>query len=210
MTESRTAFLVLHGWQNERPPEHWQHSTAVALRDRGRVVEYPQLPSPHTPLVDEWSASIPDALNRLSDVGRVDDVVVIAHSLSCLLWLGARPDSPLAVSRVLLVAPPSVRVVAGFDDIAAFASLPLAVSPLDARSTRVVASDDDPFTPDGAEAEFGLPLGIPTTILPGQGHFTVDSGYGEWPSLVEWCFDPGATIRTGTTASSRRGRAARG
>nr|WP_286132026.1 alpha/beta hydrolase [Clavibacter michiganensis] len=191
-------------------PRGYRHSlavtetkSAVTLASRARCRR-------SAPQVDEWSASTVDALNRLSDSGRVDDVVVIAHSLSCLLWLGARPDSPLAVSRVLLVAPPSVRVVAGFDDIAAFASLPLAVSPLDARSTRVVASDDDPFTPDGAEAEFGLPLGIPTTILPGQQHFTVDSGYGEWPSLVEWCFDPGATIRTGTTASSRRGRAARG
>ncbi|KJC62961.1 RBBP9/YdeN family alpha/beta hydrolase [Agreia bicolorata] len=206
MTESRTAFLILHGWQNERPPEHWQHRTALALRERGCLVEYPQLPSPHAPHVDEWSASVRDALGRLHDSGRVDDVIVIAHSLSTLLWLGARPDSALAVSRVLLVAPPSVQVVEGFDEIAAFGSLPLAISPLDIGRITLVASDDDPFNPDGALAEFGVPLGIPTTILPGQGHFTIDSGYGEWPSLLDWCADPGASIRSGATPTARRGR----
>ncbi|MBF4635675.1 alpha/beta hydrolase [Agreia pratensis] len=197
MSESRTAFLILHGWQNERPPEHWQHRTALALRERGTLVEYPQLPSPHSPRVDAWSASILDALGRLHDSGRVDDVVVIAHSLSTLLWLGARPHSPLDVSRVLLVAPPSRHVVAGFDEIAAFAALPLTLSPHDVGHTTLIASDDDPFAPDGAKAEFGVPLEIPTTILSGQGHFTVDSGYGEWPSLLEWCVDPSTSIRSG-------------
>ena len=203
MTDSRTAFLILHGWQNERPPEHWQHRTARALSDQGRLVEYPQLPSTHTPRVDEWSASVLDALGRLDDSGRVDDVVVIAHSLSTLLWLGARPDSPVAVSRVLLVAPPSVAVVSGFDEIAAFASLPIALSALDAGHTTVVASDDDPFNPDGALVEFGVPLGIPTIVLPGQGHFTVDSGYGEWASLVEWCTDPATEIRSALRPTAR-------
>lgn len=195
MTAQRSGFLLLHGWQNERPPEHWQHLTAQALRDRGALVEYPQLPSPHSPTVSEWSASVADALGRLHDAGRVDDVVVIAHSLSVLLWLGARPDSPVTISRVLLVAPPSVNVAAGFAEIAAFAAMPLAVSPLDASHTILVASDDDPFNPEGAGNSFGRPLSLPTIVLPGQGHFTPDSGYGEWPSLLEWCVDPTVPIR---------------
>ena len=206
MTAQRSGFLLLHGRQNERPPEHWQHRTARALRDRGALVEYPQLPSPHSPAVSEWSASVLDALGRLHDTGRVDDVVVIAHSLSVLLWLGARPDSPVEISRVLLVAPPSVEVAAGFAEIAAFAALPLAVSPLDAARTTLVASDDDPFNPDGAENSFGRPLSLPTVILPGQGHFTPDSGYGEWPSLLKWCVDPAARI-TASAAPVRSARA---
>ena len=206
MTAQRSGFLLLHGWQNERPPEHWQHLTARALRDHGALVEYPQLPSPHSPAVSEWSASVLDALGRLHDTGRVDDVVVIAHSLSVLLWLGARPDSPVEISRVLLVAPPSVEVAAGFAEIAAFAALPLAVSPLDAVRTTLLASDDDPFNPDGAESSFGRPLALPTIVLPGQGHFTPDSGYGEWPSLLEWCVDP-ATRITASAAPVRSARA---
>lgn len=195
MTASRTGFLILHGWQNERPPEHWQHRTARVLRERGALVEYPQLPSPHAPQVAEWSAAVLDALGRLDDSGRVDDVVVIAHSLSAMLWLGARPESQAHISRVLLVAPPSIAVAAGHDEIAAFAALPIRLSPLDIGHTTLVASDDDPFNPSGAASTFGAPLGIPTIVLPGQGHFTVDSGYGEWPSLLEWCGDPATDIR---------------
>ena len=79
--------------------------------------------------------------------------------------------------------------------IAAFAALPFDVSPLDEGRTTLVASDDDPFNPEGAENSFGRPLSLPTIILPGQGHFTPDSGYGDWPSLLDWCLDP---HRTGT------------
>lgn len=215
MTEPRTAFLILHGWQNERPPEHWQHRTARALREQGFVVEYPQLPSPHSPTVAEWSASVVDALHRLHDSGRVDDVVVIAHSLSVLLWLGARPESPVQVARVLLVAPPAVAVASGYDEIAEFAALSLALSPHDAGRTTLVASDDDPFNPSGADVTFGVPLGIPTIVLAGQGHFTIDSGYGPWPSLLEWCLDPTTSIRGAVatpvvTQSSRQVRGERG
>jgi predicted alpha/beta hydrolase family esterase len=38
-------FLVLHGWQNRRPREHWQHWLTDSLRATGERVRYPQLPT---------------------------------------------------------------------------------------------------------------------------------------------------------------------
>jgi predicted alpha/beta hydrolase family esterase len=195
MHDQRTGFLLLHGWQNHRPEAHWQHRTATALRQRGLIVEYPQLPSADAPVVGEWSGAVLDALGRLDRSGRVDRVVVVAHSLSVLFWLGARPESPATVSRVLFVSPPSPAVAAGFAEIAAFASLPRAVSPLDEGRTTILASHGDPFNPEGALASYGEPLGIPTTMLNGQGHLDLDAGYGEWPSMLDWCLDPASTIR---------------
>ena len=49
MTTSAPGFLLLHGWQNRRPADHWQHLLADELRGRGLAVRYPQLPSPDEP-----------------------------------------------------------------------------------------------------------------------------------------------------------------
>jgi hypothetical protein len=28
-------------------------------------------------------------------------------------------------------------------------------------------------------------------MLAGQAHLNPDSGYGDWPTMVDWCLDPG-------------------
>jgi predicted alpha/beta hydrolase family esterase len=56
-----------------------------------------------------------------------------------------------------------------------------------ARHTRLVCSDNDPYCPAGASADFGVPLGIPTTVLPGAAHLDMEAGYGPWPSIRDLC-----------------------
>lgn len=181
------AFLILHGWDNHRPPGHWQYELAAALRERGERVVYPQLPEAATPDVDAWRAAAAEALREAAADGA--RVTVLCHSLACLLWLGARPQEA-AVERVLLVAPPSPGFVSGHAEIAAFGQLP--VSRPD--GALIVASDADPYCPEGAERAFGAPLGIPVVTIPGGGHLERTAGYGEWPSVLAWCLDPGAAI----------------
>ena len=76
-------FLVLHGWENRRPHEHWQYWLTERLRSRGEQVLYPQLPRPDEPRLDEWLELL-DA--ELAMLGR-GERVVLCHSLACLLWL---------------------------------------------------------------------------------------------------------------------------
>ncbi|MCI0156739.1 alpha/beta hydrolase [Leifsonia shinshuensis] len=186
------AFLILHGWDNFRPPGHWQHELASALRRAGERVEYPQLPDAADPDVEAWRQAAAAALDEASADGA--RVTVIAHSLGAALWLGARPDDSGAgsvVDRVLLVSPPSPGFLRGNPEVAAFAELRPSRP---AAATRIVASDADPCCPEGAEAVFAEPLGIPLTTIPDGGHLTVAAGYGEWPSVLDWCLDPTATI----------------
>lgn len=186
------AFLILHGWDNFRPPGHWQYELAEALRRAGERVVYPQLPDAAHPRVDGWRAAAAAALAEAASDGA--RVTVVAHSLGAALWLGARPDDTGAgsvVDRVLLVAPPSPGFLRDNPDVAAFADLPVSRP---AAQTHIVASDDDPCCPEGAETVFAAPLGLPITTIPGGGHLTISSGYGEWPSVLDWCLDPTATI----------------
>ncbi|MEO7017598.1 MAG: alpha/beta hydrolase [Leifsonia sp.] len=185
------SFLILHGWDNFRPPGHWQHELAAALRASGERVVYPQLPDAAAPAVDAWKDAVARALTEAAEGGA--KVTVLCHSLACLLWLGGRPaDSGKTVERVLLVAPPSLRFVGDEPAIAAFAALPLFRPEAE---TRIVASDADPYCPEGAQAAFGTPFGIPVTTIPGGGHLEQTAGYGRWPSIYEWCADATVNIR---------------
>ncbi|MER5307095.1 alpha/beta hydrolase [Streptomyces sp. NPDC002773] len=181
-------YLILHGFQNHRPTGHWQHWLAGELRARGHDVRYPQLPAPDAPVLEEWLAALGEHGKR-PDEG---EFVVLAHSLSVLLWLHAgarRPDA----DRVLLVAPPSRAVTASIPEIAAFADgLDLAETGIEAR---LVYADDDPYCSGGAGTHYGVPLDLDMDHVPSGAHLDLDAGYGEWPSILEWCEDPAVRIK---------------
>ncbi|MEU4272293.1 alpha/beta hydrolase [Streptomyces sp. NPDC026092] len=182
-------FLLLHGFQNHRLPGHWHHWLAGRLAERGHEVRYPQLPEPDAPVLAEWLDALRENLHRPGDGG---EFVVVAHSLSVVLWLRAAALDPegLDVDRVLLVAPPSPAVTASIPEIAAFAEgLDLGSVRLKAPA-RLVYAAADPYCPEGADVPYGIPLGLDMDVVPGGAHLTPDSGYGEWPSLLQWCETP--------------------
>jgi predicted alpha/beta hydrolase family esterase len=185
-------FLVLHGWQNRRPQQHWQWQLVESLRSAGEQVLYPQFPDPDQPSLEKWVQLLQAELTQLGSGERV----VIAHSLAVPLWLHAaqllQPQEK--ADRVLLVAPPSPAVLTGFAEVAAFGAVPQ-----DRRSvarasaaTRLVRSDDDPYCPEGADIAY-TDLGLDCDVIQGGGHLDPDSGYGPWPSMLSWCMDP--TVR---------------
>ncbi|MXM63433.1 hydrolase [Streptomyces sp. HUCO-GS316] len=182
------SFLVLHGWQNHRPPGHWQHWLADRLTEAGHHVTYPQLPDPDDPVLEVWLGELGRHLGELDAGG---ERVVVAHSLSVVLWLHAlaRGVPGLdAVDRVLLVAPPSGSVLARYPEVREFAPPRLDGLALPA-PTRLVAGDDDPYCPEGVQSVYGDPLGLTAEVLTGAAHLDLDAGYGSWPSVRDWCLD---------------------
>ena len=187
-------FLVLHGWQDHRPPEHWQWQLTEALRADGEQVLYPQFPSPDDPSLADWAALLRAELAQLGTGERV----VVAHSLAVSLWLSVAASLTVEerVDRVLLVAPPAPEVLAGYPQVVEFAPARPDVPALlrAAGRTRLTAADDDPYWPGGAAGTFDL-AGVEVDVLPGAGHVDLDAGYGRWPSVEAWCRDPGTLLR---------------
>jgi predicted alpha/beta hydrolase family esterase len=187
MTDRR--FLVLHGWQNRRPPQHWQWQLTKTLRRQGEQVLYPQLPDPDRPSLDRWTEVLRAELAQLGDGERI----VIAHSLAVALWLHAATllTGPERVDRMLLVSPPSPSVLAAHPEVAAFARVPHDPASLAAAagSTRLVHSDDDPYCPEGADVAYAA-LNLDADVISGGGHLDPDAGYGAWPSAAAWCQHP--------------------
>jgi predicted alpha/beta hydrolase family esterase len=96
---------------------------------------------------------------------------------------------------VVLVAPPGPSFLAGEPAIAEFAVADADPEAVRASSTgrplRLVCSDGDPYCEEGADRAYGIPWGLDTEMLAGQAHLNPDSGYGDWPTMVDWCLDPG-------------------
>ena len=181
--------VIVPGWHGAEP-EHWQSWLTDQLRADGREVRVPQLPDVEKPKLDEWLAALGDALAGLPE-GQFD---VVAHSLGAVLWL--HHVSRISVSRiadaphparVALVAPPSPHT--SIPEIAGFFPPPLDVDVVRHASegTVLVAGDVDPYIPEGIADAYARPLKIATTVIPGGGHLNVDSGYGPWPAVLDWC-----------------------
>ena len=177
-------MVIVHGWQGSAG-EHWQAWLAEQLREAGREVRFPELPDADRPDLQSWLAALEDTLAGLPD----DGFDMVAHSLGCLLWLHriARGAGSSRPARVALVAPISPGTTTA--ELASFFPVPLQVDAVRqaADGTVLVGGDDDPYTPEGIAAAYGLPLKMPTTIIEGGGHLNVTAGYGPWPAMLAWC-----------------------
>jgi predicted alpha/beta hydrolase family esterase len=193
-------FLVLHGWENHRPPGHWQWQLAETLRASGEQVLYPQFPDPDRPSLAAWQALLRAELAQLGTGERV----VVAHSLAVSLWLHAAPllTAQERVDRVLLVAPASPDVLAAHPEVEEFSRVrfdPAAMASV-AGTTRLVSGDGDPYCPEGAGVAYPG-LTVDADRVPGGRHLDMDAGYGAWPSMVAWCRNPGTRLVGRDTAT---------
>lgn len=180
------AFVLLHGWQNHREPDHWHHWLHDQLVDRGFTVRYPQLPDPDEPSLDAWLDAY---VAELAACGTAE-VTVVCHSLSVPTWLHAVARGLVReVEDVILVAPPSASVLAELH-LLEFAWHPGPSSVGARRASVMVVGPDDPYCPEGPDEQYVTPLGIPKIVIPGGGHLSTPEGYGPWPQMLEWCLDP--------------------
>ena len=183
------SFLILHGYEGSGP-EHWQSWLVERLRAAGETVAYPDLPAPFAPTLPAWRTALEAELRALPGAP-----IVVAHSLSCVLWLHHCAQPVLeggCAERVLLVAPPSTTG-------APRPILPFFPVPLDpprvaaaAAETRLVCAPDDPYCPENAALVYGAPLGLAVDELPGAGHINPAAGFGAWPQAEAWCYGASA------------------
>jgi predicted alpha/beta hydrolase family esterase len=177
--------VIVHGLAGSGP-DHWQTWLSGQLEAAGREVRFPSLPDQTAPSLDAWLDALPGVLAGLPD----DGFDVVTHSLGAALWLhhAARGagGSPRP-ARVALVALPEQTLLP--TEAASFAPIPLDVDAVRkaADGTVLVGGDDDPLCPAGVARVYGAALKMAATMIAGGGHLNVDSGYGPWPAMLDWC-----------------------
>jgi predicted alpha/beta hydrolase family esterase len=143
MPPASPRFVIVHGWENRRPADHWEHWLFDELVARGHEVDYPQLPDPDAPDVDEWLDLLDDLVTRGER-----PVTLVVHSLATSLWLTrlARGGSTGLVTRLALVAIPAPSVLAP-TVVASFIDHPPHLDALPGVEMHVFEGEDDEYSP---------------------------------------------------------------
>lgn len=164
-------YLILPGYGGSGPA-HWQ--TLWEIRDPAfrRVVQKDW----DRPVAAEWAENLERAVAEVEG-----DVILVAHSLACLLvphWAaGSAPAVKAKVRAALLVGPPDPAGPAFPAQAAGFVPVPPGRLPF---RSLVVASTDDPY----ATVEFCLRCSQEWEslfeVIGPRGHINAASGLGEW------------------------------
>lgn len=185
----KTVYII-HGWGGspEEPLHAWLKSE---LEQRGYAVVAPEMPNTDAPHIDAW-------LSKLNEVIEPsEDAVLVGHSIGCqaiLRYLASAPEGP-TVGKVVLLAPwmhldeatiaeegEAARAIAqewhaaplSFDAVKAHVAGPIIA----------IFSDNDPFVPLSEKEIFVEKLGAEIIVEHNKGHFDLESGISELPSLL--------------------------
>ncbi len=173
----RAKTLILHGWGGSDDP-HWQAWLAGEIAKDYGTVAFPLLDNPHFPTKNRWVRQVKSLLETF------EPEVVICHSLANTLWFHLCHEGAIApVKRLLLVAPP--RLDLAIDTIKTFFPVEPPAN-LFAEEVLMVTSDNDPYMSREEAAGLQAALGIEMKVLANAGHINADSGFGEWPWVLEW------------------------
>jgi predicted alpha/beta hydrolase family esterase len=164
-------FLVMPGYGGSGPKHwqtHWEKMDPIFRRVEQKDWEHP--------VCAEWTAALEAAVAASGK-----DVILVAHSLACLLvahWASAAPRASLGKIRgAFLVAVPDPGGPAFPQAAKGFAPVPQKQLPF---ASFIVASTDDPY----ADVEFARGCarawGGGLTVIGAKGHINAESGLGAW------------------------------
>ena len=172
----REKVLLLHGWGGSDYP-HWQSWLAGELAKDYGTVAFPLLDNPHFPSKNRWVRQVKALLEEFRPH------TVICHSLANNLWFHLCKETFTPVERLLLVAPP--RLDLDIDTLKTF--YPVTVpDDLYAKEAFLVTSTTDPYLDVDEARALQKALDIPMKVIENGGHLNEESGYGEWPWVLEW------------------------
>ncbi|HEX2660556.1 MAG TPA: alpha/beta hydrolase [Polyangia bacterium] len=164
-------FLILPGI-NDSGPEHWQTrwERMLPVARRVKQAEWDR------PACADWVATLGRTVTDTAG-----DVVLIAHSLGCLLVahaVTARALTP-AVRGALLVAPPDPDAPSFPDCATGFRPLPLQRLPF---PSVLIASQNDAYSSISFSTRIADAWGSRFIDAGRAGHLNAASGLGDWPA----------------------------
>jgi predicted alpha/beta hydrolase family esterase len=161
-------YLIIPGWAGSGP-DHWQSHLERDLANSSRV----EMPDWLEPRRADWLETLDRAVRSSREPS-----ILVAHSLGCMAVAHWAASSTLRVRGALLVAPADLDREHCPAYLREFAPVPRGRLRF---SSRVVASDNDPYATLAWVTQLATDWGSDLTVLDKAGHINRDSGYGRWP-----------------------------
>ncbi len=180
---TKITALILPGI-GDSDAAHWQSRWQASNQNFLRVNQRDW----NNPDCFEWVDILELAVSKLDE-----SVVLVAHSLGCLLVAHWAAQTSLNIKGALLVAPPSPETAPSaviFNSVAT-GFLPIPMQAFKFPST-VVASSNDPYSDLEFSKAIAAAWGSRFLNIGDAGHINTSSGFGEWTegmNLYKQIFD---------------------
>jgi len=166
--------LLLHGWGGSDFP-HWQSWLASEIAKNYGTVSFLEFSNFDFPDLNIWKKELQEELKSFQPD------IVICHSLANTLWFHLQSEIK-KVKKLYLIAPPSLHC--NVEEIKEFFPLPMPTN-TSAEETLLISSTNDPYMTLEEAKELQKSLNIEMKVLENAGHINAESGYGEWPWILE-------------------------
>ena len=179
--------ILLHGTAGH-PCVHWLPWLQRELQDRGVEVVAPWLPTPEGQHRDTWFAILDEEIGELCSSD-----ILVGHSAGACFILSILERSTVVVA--------AAHLVAGFHELLPEEELNCLIRSFvfhgfdwgkiqaATRVTKVYHGDDDPFVPLELALRMAEQLQVTPHIIPGGQHLNTDSGFSEFPYLLDSIID---------------------
>ena len=175
--------VIIHGTKGS-PCGNWFPWLAAELRGRGAEVLVPRFPTPDEQALDTWLETF------AREAGTVDsNTTIIGHSLGSvfLLRLLEKMQGPIG-SSVFVAGFTSRLGIPEFDELNSSFILPeYNWSSIRRNAGKIFcfSGQDDPYVPISQGLELAAGLCVEPILIAGGGHLNAESGYLEFPLLLE-------------------------
>ncbi|TKI70998.1 serine hydrolase family protein [Sulfurimonas crateris] len=168
--------LILHGWGGSNFP-HWQSWLASEIAKDYGCVSFLKFSDADFPNKNKWLVQLTKELQDFKPD------IVICHSVANTLWFHLCHEGKTEeIENLFLVVPPSMKC--DIEELKSFFPCKIPTN-LHAKNSLLITSTDDPYMTRQEADELQKALGIEMLILKNAGHVNSDSGYGEWPWMLE-------------------------
>lgn len=167
----------MHGWGGSDFP-HWQSWLAAEIAKNYGCVSFLKFSNADFPQKDLWMSELAKELEEFKPD------IVVCHSIANILWFHVcnYVVMPREIEKLFLVAVPSLKC--DIKELESFFPCEIPKN-LYAKESLIIASSNDPYMTEEEAGELQKKLSIPMKVLEDAGHINANSGYGEWPWMLQ-------------------------
>ena len=185
-------ILTLPGLTNSGP-RHWQTHWENTFPDVQRVNQSEW----EKPKYEDWVAELDKAVSESGE-----DVVIVAHSLACVLVAKWAEQYPKKIKGALLVAPSDTEEPSYPREASGFAPMPTKKLPF---PCILVSSTDDPYISVERAKYFSKMWEAELVLMNRLGHINSDSNLGIWKEGLNLLEKISGEPRFISTADEKKG-----
>jgi predicted alpha/beta hydrolase family esterase len=177
-------YLIIHGIQG-RAGKHWQQWLHDQLSSKQHNVIMETYPNPDHPDRSQWLATAQASISNIPP----EDLIIVTHSLGAVTALDLIEDMTSNIRGLVTVAGFYRDYGAELNSyflINHLVNIATVKNKLIKKSV-VIFGDDDPYVPQIELHALAKGLETEPIIIPQGGHLNTDSGFVEFPILLEKC-----------------------